>query len=101
MLENEQIGPDEVLSLKDSVEYYLETHQVTSVILRLPEEVEANNFTLFFQDPDFVPDENLYDELPVEKLDSKVGEELSVALSGAYCLKYSIYKKILRLSEDG
>lgn len=45
--------------------------------------VDYLNFSSFSKkDPDFVHDETLYDELPFEKLDCKVGEELSLSLSG-------------------
>lgn len=55
LLENEEITPDDVLGLRDSLEYYLEQNQ----------------------NPDFVFDDTMYEELPMDKLDAKVGEELT------------------------
>jgi CCR4-NOT transcription complex subunit 3 len=55
LLENEEITPEDVLTLRDSLKYYLEQNQ----------------------SPDFVFDDAMYDELPMEKLDAKVGEELT------------------------
>jgi hypothetical protein len=63
LLENEEITPEDVLNLRDSLEYYLDQNQ----------------------SPDFVFDDAMYDELPMEKLDAKVGEELT-SCEGFYCV---------------
>jgi CCR4-NOT transcriptional regulation complex NOT5 subunit len=63
LLENEEIKPDDVLNLRDSLEYYLDQNQ----------------------SPDFVFDDAMYDELPMEKLDAKVGEELT-SCEVFYCI---------------
>ncbi|GAQ88596.1 transcription regulator NOT2/NOT3/NOT5 family protein [Klebsormidium nitens] len=55
LLENQEITPEDVLGLRDSLEYYLEQNQ----------------------SPDFFFDDTMYEELPMDKLDAKVGEELT------------------------
>eukprot|EP00850_Spirogloea_muscicola_P005366 SM000024S07828 [mRNA] locus=s24:691085:697782:- [translate_table: standard] len=56
LLENNEIACQEVDDLRDTLEYYLDMNQ----------------------DPDYMHDETVYSHLPFDKLDSKVGEELSI-----------------------
>eukprot|EP00850_Spirogloea_muscicola_P002288 SM000008S22377 [mRNA] locus=s8:1302711:1309258:+ [translate_table: standard] len=56
LLENNEIACQEVDDLGDMLEYYLDMNQ----------------------DPDYMHDETIYSHLPFDKLDSKVGEELSI-----------------------